>query len=654
MRRTRHAFLLVVVLATGLLAPGMVVAADAPQPPNPKDDILVRYGDDVTAAERRAVVQKHHLTVVETSKSGQTAVVRGTGVSPATVRRQLAADPHVVAVGRNYPRELTLDPTGEDFFDEQWGLHNTGQPIDGVEPQTGVADIDIDGLEAIRLQPGRADIVVAVIDDGVDFSHPDLAARAWENPDVPGSHGWDFCDDDSNPSPEGDDGHGTHVAGTIAASLDGNGVVGVAPGVTIMALRAFSNEVSCQNDAGIVDAIDYAAARNVPIINASWGGAGQSDVLDDAIRDSGALFVASSGNQGRDLDAPGPDFYPAETVADNVLSVGAIDQTGEIAEFSNFGGAAVDIVAPGTNILSTYPPINNPAPTPDCPAPCYVWSNGTSMAAPHVTGVAALALSNMTVAPTAAALKTYVLGRGAGLSQTGCLTSTGRLVNAHRAVTAPGPAAFAPCTWKFDVGSAVGTSISTTLSWQLASGNLSGVQYVVLRRREAGPWTTIATQTSRSIRQSLSLGTAYRYALRTRSSNGSLGPIAYAQYVEPALFQEATSLARYSGRWTTTTSSSASGGKLRWSTQAGAWVEFRRAASAIAIVGRKSPTSGKARIFVDGTLVSTIDLYRSSAQSRVVLFSRSWTTIAAHTVRVEVVGTSGRPRVDVDGFAVFR
>ena len=176
----------------------------------------------------------------------------------------------------------------------------------------------------------------------------------------------------------------------------------------------------------------------------------------------------------------------------------------------------------------------------------------------------------------------------------------------------------------------------------------------MLRRREAGPWTTIATQTSRSIRQSLSLGTAYRYALRTRSSNGSLGPIAYAQYVEPALFQEATSLARYSGRWTTTTSSSASGGKLRWSTQAGAWVEFRRAASAIAIVGRKSPTSGKARIFVDGTLVSTIDLYRSSAQSRVVLFSRSWTTIAAHTVRVEVVGTSGRPRVDVDGFAVFR
>jgi subtilisin family serine protease len=653
MRQTRHALLLTLVLATGLVGPGPVTAADPPAAQN-QDEILVRYRSGVTAAQRRAVVQKFRLTVVSASKTGRTALVRGQGVSPATVRRQLAADPNVEAVARNYPRELTLDPTGEDFFGEQWGLHNSGQDIDGVEPQIGVVDVDIDGLEAIRVQPGRADIVVAVIDDGVDFSHPDLAARAWDNPDDPGTHGWDFCDDDSDPSPEGDDGHGTHVAGTIAASLDGNGVVGVAPGVTIMALRAFSNSVSCENDAGLADAIDFAAARGVPIINASWGGAGQSDVLDDAIRDSAALFVAASGNEGRDLDAPGPDFYPAETVGDNVLTVGAIDQVGEIAEFSNYGGAAVDIMAPGTNILSTYPAIDGPLPGDDCPAPCYVWANGTSMATPHVSGIAALALSKMTVPPTAAALRTYVLGRGVGLPQTSCLTSTGRLANAYRAVGAPGPATFAPCTWTFDVGSIVGSSISSTLSWQPASGNLSGVRYVVLRRREAGSWTTVATQTGRSIRQPLGFGTAYRYATRTRRSTGSLGPIAYGQYVEPTLFQESTSLAQYSGRWTSTSTSSASGGKMRFASSAGASVEFRRSLMGVAVIGRRGPTSGKAKVYIDGVLASTIDLFRSTAQSRVVLFSRSWTTYAPHTVRVELEGTAGRPRVDIDGFAILR
>ena len=168
-----------------------------------------------------------------------------------------------------------------------------------------------------------------------------------------------------------------------------------------------------------------------------------------------------------------------------------------------------------------------------------------------------------------------------------------------------------------------------------------------------GSWSTIATQSGRSIRQSLGFGTTYRYATRTRTSGGSLGPIAYGQPIEATLFQEGTSLARYSGTWTSTTSSSASGGKLRTSTKAGAYVEFRRAAMAIAVVGRRGPTSGQAKIYVDGVLTTTIDLRRTSSQNR-VLFSKSWTTVAAHTVRVVVVGTSGRPRIDIDGFAVAR
>jgi hypothetical protein len=206
----------------------------------------------------------------------------------------------------------------------------------------------------------------------------------------------------------------------------------------------------------------------------------------------------------------------------------------------------------------------------------------------------------------------------------------------------------------FDVGSIVGSSISTTLSWQPASGNLSGVRYVVLRRREGGSWTTIATQTGRSIRQSLGFGTSYRFATRTRRSTGSLGPIAYGQYVEPALFQEGTSLARYSGNWSSYSSSSASGGKQRFASTAGAWVEFRRSAMAIAVIARRGPTSGRAKVYVDGVLTATIDLFRSTAQSRVVVFSRSWPTLASHTVRMEVEGTTGRRRVDIDGFVVLR
>ena len=145
-----------------------------------------------------------------------------------------------------------LDPTDEPGWDLLWGLHNTGQPIRGY---SGTANVDIDGLEASAITHGDPAVVVAVIDDGVDFSHPDLAARAWTNPGESGGgketngvdddgngyiddvHGWDFCNDDNTVHDFDEDFHGTHVAGTIAASLDGQGVVGVAPNVKIMALK---------------------------------------------------------------------------------------------------------------------------------------------------------------------------------------------------------------------------------------------------------------------------------------------------------------------------------------------------------------------------------------------------------------------------------
>ncbi len=197
-----------------------------------------------------------------------------------------------------------------------WGIHNTGQSVDGV---SGAADIDIDGLEALRLERGDPGVVVAVIDDGVDFSHPDLAQRAWVNADeadgIPGEdddgngyvddvNGWDFCANDASVGPSGSNSHGTHVAGTIAASLNGQGLVGVAPGIKVMSLRAFSDGSSCDDgDLGIIAAIDYAASFGVPIINASWSGLQRSFPLEAAISDAaGTFLVAAAGNRGSDMD----------------------------------------------------------------------------------------------------------------------------------------------------------------------------------------------------------------------------------------------------------------------------------------------------------------------------------------------------------------
>ena len=661
MRATRHSPVLTIALILGaVVAPTAASAADPIPRSTPADEVVVRYRADTTAAERRAVSRKLGLTVLSRSGDGQTEVVVGRGLSPATVRRQLDADPRVAAVARNYQRELADDITEEPGFGSEWGIHNRGQTLSGTQTQTGISDIDIDGLEALRITLGVPEIVVAVIDDGVDFGHPDLAGRAWSNPDeIPGNgvddddnnlvddvRGWDFCNDDATLYDGSPDGHGTHVAGTIAASLNGTGVLGVAPGVRIMAIKFIeAGNNACGLDSQAIDAIDYAASFNIPIINASWGGEGDSAVLDAAIADSDALFVAAAGNVGRniDLSGPGNDFFPAESNVANVLSVAAIDQRGRLASFSNYGRTKVDITAPGTNILSSYPG-------------GWAWSAGTSMAAPHVSGVAALAASVADSPMSPTALKALILGRGTTLSAAAGKTVTGRLVNAWRVVDTTGPTASPISAHRIDAGTIVGSTVSTTLSWPPAVDDHSGVpSYAVRRKIGGGAWTILAgVVTSRSLRTSLTFGTATQFAINGRDGAGNVGPQAESPAVTATLYQEGTSLARYSGRWSATSSSTASHSNLRTSTQAGAWVEFTRDAKSLAIIGRQGPTSGKAKVYVDGVYAATIDLYRSTSRSRVVLFSRAWSVPGVHTVKLFVSGTSSRPRIDIDGFGVLR
>jgi subtilisin family serine protease len=648
----------------GLLAAIFPANLAAAQPPTPEDadQVIVRYRAGTTETERAGVAHAYGLTKVRGTVNGRTEVFVDQGRSPATARRLLAQDPNVVAVSSNAWRDLSDDITDEPMFSNEWALDNTGQTLNGI---TGDAGVDIDGLEALRIARGSPSVVVAVIDSGVDFTHPDLAGTSWINPGEAGAlatngvdddgngfiddvNGWDFCSNDATvgPGSGANDDHGTHVAGTIGASLDGQGIVGVAPGVRIMSLRSFSSGKSCGGDIGLIAAIDYAASFGVPIINASWGGSGHDTVLDAAIGDaSQSLLVAAAGNSGVDNDKH--PFYPASSPNANIVSVAAIDQSGQLAQYSNYGVNSVDISAPGDNILSTV------TPHPPCD-PCWAWYGGTSMAAPQVSGVAGLALSVMGTRPTPVALRARILGSGVALPLTAGQTATGRVVNAWRAIDVTGPVVSPINRYGINVGSIIGSSVSTTMTWPAATDDLSGVKsYLIKRSLNGGAFGTYATGiTTRSLKGNLTFGTPTTFQLFSRDAVGNYGAGAIGPTVRAFLLQDGSTRARYSGGWSSVSMSGASNGHLHRSSRGGSTVTFTTTARAIGVVGRRGPLNGKAKVYVDGVYRTTINLRKSSAQSKVIVFNTSWTSTATHSVKLVVVGGTGR--VEVDAFAFLR
>ena len=352
---------------------------------------------------------------------------------PAALTR-LTADKRVTRVEPDW----IVQPIGtpdDPSFAQMWGLHNTGQT-------GGTADADIDAPEAWDISTGSRNVLVGVIDTGIDREHPDLAANLWTNPgesglDANGNdkrtngidddgngfvddwHGWDFANNDNDPAD--DHGHGTHTAGTIGAVGDnGVGVTGVCWQVSLVGIKFLGPFGG--STAGAIASVDYARTIGCSLTSNSWGGGGYSQELSDSIAAAGAagqLFIAAAGNDGTDNDLQ--PSYPASYPLDNIVSVAATDYADALVYFSCFGVTSVDLAAPGVNVLSTLP------------GGTYGSYSGTSMATPHVAGACAL-MRSINPGLSTAQLKSALLEQSDPLpSLAGKVVSGGRL-NLHRAL----------------------------------------------------------------------------------------------------------------------------------------------------------------------------------------------------------------------------
>lgn len=275
-----------------------------------------------------------------------------------------------------------------DLDPKLWGLNNTGQ-------NNGAVDADIDAPEAWAVTTGKNQSqggpLIAIIDTGVDYNHPDLKANMWTNPgEIPGDgldndgngvvddvHGYNATNDSGDPMDDND--HGTHCAGTIGGhGNNGEGVAGVQWDANLMGVK-FLTAGGSGNLADAVKGILYAEKMGARVTSNSWGGGGYNEALRDALANSHALHIFAAGNAGNDNDAGAS--YPASYDLPNIVAVAATDRNDRLADFSNYGATTVDLAAPGVDVWSAKP------------GGGYQDMSGTSMATPHVSGAAGLILA---------------------------------------------------------------------------------------------------------------------------------------------------------------------------------------------------------------------------------------------------------------------
>jgi subtilisin family serine protease len=347
------------------LCAGPLGAATAAEP----TELIVRFDSGATAADRLEA-RKGARADFESQLpvQGMQLVEVQSGQSAAAAERALESADGVLYAEPNATVSAFIRPD-DPYFPQLWAMENTGQSIRGT---AGTSDADIDATDAWDAGV-RGSTIVAVIDTGVDRAHPDLAPNL-----LPGH---DFVAGDDDPADE--NGHGTHVAGTIAAERgNGIGVVGVADDAArILPLRVLDGTGSGQTS-DVILAYGQAFQSGAKVVNLSLGSTTSSRAERDAIAAFPTmLFVAAAGNGGPDGVGDNNDAlatYPCAYLLPNVVCVAASDNRDQLASFSNYGALSVDLAAPGVSIASTWP------------GGGYSWSSGTSMATPHVSGAAAL------------------------------------------------------------------------------------------------------------------------------------------------------------------------------------------------------------------------------------------------------------------------
>jgi subtilisin family serine protease len=392
--------------------PDLVLAAlNAGKAQHVPGELLVQFKAGASAAEQKAVLRGLGASQAQTVRGNLQLVRLPAGMAVANAVRALSSDRVVDFAEPNWIYQHNA--TSNDTYvvsGQLWGMTGTY------------------GSQAANAwNEGKTDcsgVVVGVIDEGIYFSHPDIAANIWTNPadaadgvDNDGNgyvddiHGWDFDGNSNNINSGGaNDDHGTHVTGTIAGvGGNGAGVAGMCwSGIKVVNGRFLGRRGG--TTANAILAVDYMTglkAEGVPIVatNNSWGGGGFSQGLLDAINranTAGILFVAAAGNSGANNDTTAS--YPSNYEADNVIAVAALESSGAIASYSQYGKVTVDLGAPGSGIISTVPKSSKGAIT-----PAYASYSGTSMATPHVTGAVAL-YKKLNPAASAAAIKAAILG----------------------------------------------------------------------------------------------------------------------------------------------------------------------------------------------------------------------------------------------------